>query len=153
MGRENILALAREVADAKRRNRPRGAARFWRKFHLEFLRPRASSVHILNMLRFKTLFTTRGNRTVLYSTGTVRGAVDSGLAAVLAAVVPVESVAVFVRVCVFGFGWMVVTCEVRPCDPFARVRPCVPCVPCVSRLPPVSFYRCVCPGSPRCPVK
>ena len=35
----------------------------------------------------------------------VRGAVDSGLAAVLAAV---ESVAVFVRVCVFGFGWMVV---------------------------------------------
>ena len=21
-------------------------------------------------------------------------------------------------------------CEVRPCDPFARVRPCVPCVPC-----------------------
>ena len=29
----------------------------------------------------------------------------SGLAAVLAAV---ESVAVFVRVCVFGFGWMVV---------------------------------------------
>ena len=32
-------------------------------------------------------------------------------------------------------------CEVRPCDPFARVRPCVPCVPCVSRLPPVSFYR------------
>ena len=34
-----------------------------------------------------------------------RGAVDSGLAAVLAAV---ESVAVFVRVCVVGFGWMVV---------------------------------------------
>ena len=34
-----------------------------------------------------------------------RGAVDSGLAAVLAAV---ESVAVFVRACVFGFGWMVV---------------------------------------------
>ena len=32
-------------------------------------------------------------------------------------------------------------CEVRPCDPCARVRPCVPCVPCVSRLPPVSFYR------------
>ena len=31
------------------------------------------------------------------------------------------------------------TGEVRPCDPFARVRPCVPCVPCVSRLPPVSF--------------
>ena len=29
-------------------------------------------------------------------------------------------------------------CEVRPCDPCARVRPCVPCV---SR---------VCPGSPRC---
>ena len=38
------------------------------------------------------------------------------------------------------------TGEVRPCDPFARVRPCVPCVPCVSRLPPVSFFRC--PGSP-----
>ena len=32
-------------------------------------------------------------------------------------------------------------CEVRPCDPCARVRPCVPCVLCVSRLPPVSFYR------------
>ena len=32
-------------------------------------------------------------------------------------------------------------CEVRLCDPCARVRPCVPCVPCVSRLPPVSFYR------------
>ena len=61
-----------------------------------------------------------------------RGAVDSGPAAVLAAV---ESVAVFVRVCVFGF--LVDGCEVRPCDPCARVRPCVPCVP-------------VCPGSPRC---
>ena len=36
---------------------------------------------------------------------TGKGAVDSGLAAVLAAV---ESVAVFVRVCDFGFGWMVV---------------------------------------------
>ena len=51
------------------------------------------------------------------------------------------SVAVFVRVCVFGFGVWVDGCEVRPCDPCARVRPCVPCVPCVSRLPPVSFYR------------
>ena len=30
-------------------------------------------------------------------------------------------------------------CEVRPCDPCARVRPCVPCVPCVSRLPPGVF--------------
>ena len=30
-------------------------------------------------------------------------------------------------------------CEVRPCDPCARVRPCVPCVLCVSRLPPVLF--------------
>ena len=39
-------------------------------------------------------------------------------------------------------GWVWVDgCEVRPCDPCARVRPCVPCVPCVSRLPPVSFYR------------
>ena len=28
-----------------------------------------------------------------------------------------------------------------PCDPCARVRPCVPCATCVSRLPPVSFYR------------
>ena len=28
-------------------------------------------------------------------------------------------------------------CEVRLCDPCARVRPCVPCVP----APPVSFYR------------
>ena len=36
---------------------------------------------------------------------------------------------------------VLVGCEVRPCDPCARVRPCVPCVPCVSRLPPVSFYR------------
>ena len=70
-----------------------------------------------------------------------RGAVDSGLAAVLAAV---ESVAVFVRVCrvsecvsldlsVDGCDW------VRPCDPCARVRPCVPCVPCGSRRPPVSL--------------
>ena len=45
-------------------------------------------------------------RCLLPGTGTCsrpRGAVDSGLAAVLAAV---ESVAVFVRVCVVGFGWM-----------------------------------------------
>ena len=30
-------------------------------------------------------------------------------------------------------------CEIGLC---AFVRPRVPCVPCVSRLPPVSFYRC-----------
>ena len=36
-------------------------------------------------------------------------------------------------------------CEVRRCDPYARVRPCVPCVsrvvcvPCVSRLPRCLF--------------
>ena len=73
-----------------------------------------------------------------------RGAVDSGLAAVLAAV---ESVAVFVRVCrvcvvgfEHGFEWMVVTGFVRVIRVrCARVRPCVPCVPCVSRLPPVSL--------------
>ena len=40
-------------------------------------------------------------------------------------------------------------CEVRPCDPFARMRPCVPCVPCVSRLPPVSFYYRGEPGDTR----
>ena len=67
-----------------------------------------------------------------------RGADDSGIAAVHAAD---ESDAVKVRGGVGGFGWMVVTCEVRLCVPCARVRPCVPCVPCVSR---------VCPGSPRC---
>ena len=61
-----------------------------------------------------------------------RGAVDSGLAAVLAAV---ESVAVFVRVCVFGFGWMVVR--------FVRVIR----VPACARVSRVSR---VCPGSPRC---
>ena len=44
--------------------------------------------------------------------------------------------------CGFVSAWVWVDgCEVRPCDPCARVRPCVPCVPCVSRLPPVSFYR------------
>ena len=32
-------------------------------------------------------------------------------------------------------------CEVRLCDPCARLCPCVLCAPCVSRLPPVSFYR------------
>ena len=35
-------------------------------------------------------------------------------------------------------------CEVRLCDPCARLCPCVlcvPCVSCVSRLPRVSFYR------------
>ena len=37
-------------------------------------------------------------------------------------------------------GYSTVGCEVRLCDPCARVRPCVPCV---SRLPPVSFYRYV----------
>ena len=57
-----------------------------------------------------------------------RGAVDSGLAAVLVAV---ESVVVFVRVC----RWLWVDgSEVRPCDPCARARPCVPCVPCVAGL-------------------
>ena len=46
------------------------------------------------------------------------------------------------RAVVWVCRWVwVVRCEVRPCDPCARVRPCVPCVPCVSRLPPVSFYR------------
>ena len=58
--------------------------------------------------------------------------VDSGLAAVLAAV---ESVAVFVRVCVFGFGWMVVR--------FVRVIR----MPACARVSRVSR---VCPGSPRC---
>ena len=61
-----------------------------------------------------------------------RGAVDSGLAAVLAAV---ESVAVFVRVCVVGFGWMVVR--------FVRVIR----LPACARVSRVSR---VCPGSPRC---
>ena len=65
-----------------------------------------------------------------------RGAVDSGLAAVLAAV---ESVAVFVRVCVVGFGWMVVrfvrVIRLPACARVSRVSRCV------SRLPPVSFYR------------
>ena len=57
-----------------------------------------------------------------------RGAVDSGLAAVLAAV---ESVAVFVRVC--RWVWMVVR--------FVRVIRVEPACARVSR---------VCPGSPRC---
>ena len=68
-----------------------------------------------------------------------RGAVDSGPAAVLAAMLsrsrfrPRRAV---VRVC----RWVWVDgCEVRPCDPCARVRPCVPCVPCVSRLPRCLF--------------
>ena len=61
-----------------------------------------------------------------------RGAVDSGLAAVLAAV---ESVAVSVRVCVFGFGWMVVR--------FVRVIR----LPACARVSRVSRVR---PGSPRC---
>ena len=61
-----------------------------------------------------------------------RGAVDSGLAAVLAAV---ESVAVFVRVCVVGFEWMVVR--------FVRVIR----LPACARVSRVSR---VCPGSPRC---
>ena len=65
---------------------------------------------------------------------TGKGAVDSGLAAVLAAV---ESVAVFVRVCDFGFGWMVVR-FIR----VIRLPACaVPCVSCVSRLPPVRVIR------------
>ena len=37
--------------------------------------------------------------------------------------------------------------EVRPCDPCARVRPCVPCVPCVAPpgvfLPVLYSYRSV----------
>ena len=63
-----------------------------------------------------------------------RGAVDSGLAAVLAAV---ESVAVSVRECgcVVGFEWMVVR--------FVRVIR----VPACARVSRVSR---VCPGSPRC---
>ena len=75
-----------------------------------------------------------------------RGAVDSGPAAVLAAV---ESVAVSAVArscgCVVGndvgnvgFGLMVVRFVRVICHLCARVRPCVPCV---SR---------VCPGSPRC---
>ena len=88
-----------------------------------------------------------------------RGAVDSGPAAVLAAV---ESVAVSAVAwscgCVVGFGWMVVRFVRVIRVPACAVRPCVPCVPCVSlgwcvpappgvflpgpfvsRLPPVSF--------------
>ena len=69
-----------------------------------------------------------------------RGAVDSGLAAVLAAV---ESVAVFVRVCVFGFGWMVVR--------FVRViANGVIRLPACARVSRVSRVSRVCPGSPRC---
>ena len=51
-----------------------------------------------------------------------------------------------VRVC----RWVWVDgCEVRPCDPCARVRPCVPVCAvsrfCPARFPPVSFYRyCTC---------
>ena len=52
----------------------------------------------------------------------------------------------FVRVSLCLWVWLWVDgCEVRPCDPFARVRPCVPCVPCVSRLPPGVFL-----PPPRC---
>ena len=89
-----------------------------------------------------------------------RGAVDSGLAAVLAAV---ESVAVFVRVkrvCVVRWVW-VDGCEVRPCDPCGfRAGLCplgfgwmvvrfdrVIRVPACARVSRVSR---VCPGSPRC---
>ena len=75
------------------------------------------------------LFLTTGTGTLL---SRPRGAVDSGLAAVLAAV---ESVAVFVWVCVVGFGWMVVR----------LVR--VICVPARARVSRVSR---VCSGSPRC---
>ena len=42
---------------------------------------------------------------------------------------------VVVRVCRSGLDG----CELRLCDPCARV--CPVCVPCASRLPPVSFYR------------
>ena len=45
--------------------------------------------------------------------------------------------------------WYRYCCEVRLCDPCARV---CPCVPCVSRLPPVSFYRYCAPVCPVCPV-
>ena len=61
---------------------------------------------------------------------------STGRQAVLAAV---ESVAVFVRVCVVGFGWMVVrfvrVIRLPACARVSRVSRCV------SRLPPVSFYR------------
>ena len=71
-----------------------------------------------------------------YPSESAAGRVGSGPAAVHAAV---ESAAVSAVAwscgCVVGFGC---GCEVRLCDPCARVRPCVPCV---SR---------VCPGSPRC---
>ena len=60
-----------------------------------------------------------------------RGAVDSGLTAVLSR----SRFSVFVRVCVFGFGWMVVR--------FVRVIR----LPACARVSRVSR---VCPGSPRC---
>ena len=59
----------------------------------------------------------------------------SGPAAVHAAV---ESAAVSAVAWSCGVSLGLDGCEVRLCDPCARVRPCVPCV---SR---------VCPGSPRC---
>ena len=62
-------------------------------------------------------------------------ACGSLVAAVLAAV---ESVAVFVRICVFGFGWMVVR--------FVRVIR----LPACARVSRVSRVSRVCPGSPRC---
>ena len=84
-----------------------------------------------------------------------RGAVDSGPAAVLAAV---ESVAVSAVAwscgCVVWFGWMVVrfvrVIRVPACARVSRAPVCPVCVP-GSRLPPVSFYRYVCPGSPTAP--
>ena len=63
------------------------------------------------------------------------GAVGPGPAAVHPAV---ESAAVSAVAGRAGVSLGLDVCEVRLCDPCARVRPCVPCV---SRLPPVSFYR------------
>ena len=70
-------------------------------------------------------------------------------AAVLAAV---ESVAVFVRVCVVGFGWMVVrfvrVIRVPACARVSRVCPGSP--RCLFTGTRVSRVSRVCPGSPRC---
>ena len=69
------------------------------------------------------------------------GAVDSGPAAPVLAAVELVAVSAVAWSCGRGVSLGLDGCEVRPCDPCARVRPCVPCVLCVSRLPPVSFYR------------
>ena len=69
-----------------------------------------------------------------------RGAVGSGPAAVLAAVDSAAELRPSRRRAGVSLG--LDGCEVRLCDPCARLCPCVLCVPCVSRLPPVvSFYR------------